>query len=228
MALSIQEMHEIPQEIQDIVFGWIKQTKQEIFPSAYQYEIPPLINYVILLYYYHGEYFSKHGSNLLCNDTKDVIKLIRMDDCSAYGNIMINNKYHKIYQWKFKIIEGSRGICIGIDSSNKLHINERFQNGDDMAPQFYGYGSNGRRYEPDDCNVLTVWTKEAYYKTGDTVKMICNTMHQTLEFWVNSKLCVTWNNIDFDQTKFYHMAISLYSTQDSLKLIDFHQSLIDE
>eukprot|EP01084_Bolivina_argentea_P165237 287087_1 len=109
-----------------------KRTKYVVFGYCRSYKtnnIPLLVQYLCIAYYWIQEKFTVHGDQI----NVDVSNKIKgCNDCetakynTTYGNkiIDINDKSINTYQWTFKLLNMTRRehnidlpICIGIDAS---------------------------------------------------------------------------------------------------------------
>lgn len=227
----------IPQIIKDTVNGYIKlceySFKSQINPSSKQtlrkLQVPEIITYWILLYYYVNEFFSDFDPVIIKTKDNDIQKVIeKIGDTgvgnTVYGKIEITNKY-KWNKWTFKVIDFKRGgICIGIDGSNKLYLNESWYDDDINTNKYYAieFGLNmHEKFSIDqycgDYAMLTI-------KSNDIIKMELNTFQNTLRYYVNDyDLGIAFDNIDFYFNRKYFMAVSMRDYGQILKLLSFEQ-----
>ena len=113
----------------NIVFGFIRNQQTALSNSSNKnnayYTIPKLVKYLILIYYYMNERISVYGKSLKYDEIKNIItkrhdkSYLDVKPCTAYGTIDINGnyEYYMIYECN---------MYIGIDSSNKKHVNNDF------------------------------------------------------------------------------------------------------
>ena len=97
----------------DCVFGYIRQSCDKSKAT----QIPMMIQYCCLKYYFVYEYFTKGGVNLKFSDDKQSVTSIAENrwtfKChAAFGNIIIDtsNKCIIKYKWTIKILEMFGGI----------------------------------------------------------------------------------------------------------------------
>ena len=89
------------------MFGYIREKENELI----LHNIPSIISYISLMYYFHGEHFDKHGQYLKSSPDKMTITNIqktRMDlSCNwknvAIGRTSINSMSKCMIKWTFKI-----------------------------------------------------------------------------------------------------------------------------
>ena len=122
MALSC--LKNADEKTKNIIFGYSRQQQSEL-----KLNIPMMIQYLFLMYYWIQEKFTKHGKliemDASCKRISSYIASSKRMDFdlynTAYGNnvININDVSISMYKWRFKVI--SRPVCepirIGIDSS---------------------------------------------------------------------------------------------------------------
>ena len=210
----------IDQRTKDIVIGYIKQCQLLLPQNNTYYNIPSLVRHLCMAYYLIKEYFTKHSKDIELNENGSIATNTASDFRSAYGNIVIDGELLMIYKWWFKILRASV-ICIGIDSSNKKHIDVDYSNPEINYCNFGAYYCGGKKYGHDlaynGVDYGDAWGED------EVIKMELNTKKRTLQFHVNDKnQGIAFKDIDF-KNKTYHMAIAMYGEQDSLELIDFQQ-----
>ena len=123
----------IPDKFKHIAFGYTRQSEKE-------YDIPNLpkvVIYLVLGYFFHGEYFEKCGDDLQISDDKMTVKRttlprrLRRFWNTAYGKLWIPLDSNKVTKWTFKIesygneIEGDGAIRVGIVSKDNS-LNQNF------------------------------------------------------------------------------------------------------
>ena len=221
-TLNFDKLKHIEQSQKDIVYGYIHEVQLLLPNDDSFYNIPSLVIFTCLAYYYPDEYFTKYNENIEINDKKDTI--CSSDDdvtgTTAYGNIdIIGTKYFQ-YEWEFEIIKMNDYVAIGIDSSGKSYTEDQFHDGENTN-LFYAYESDspfGLKYTIDGSytygNVALV--------VGDKIKMILNIKDKTLQYHINDKnQGIAFDDIDFSGNKIYNMAVMVYTS--SVKLLNFQQ-----
>ena len=231
------KLNEIDQRSKLIVYGFLRNMYQKTSPTKHKLHnnVPELVYYICICYYYIPEYFTKHGSNLHLNTEQNLVVYsstihddnnYKNDMNTVYGNIEISydsNSDINEYIWIFEIISCSETISIGIDSSNKEFIDDAFYDcgyGPCYAHEFF------YRY----MNIIDDHTSDGSHghkilEVGDKIKMILNVENKTLKYYTNNVDQKYPFNIDFgdDQNKIsYFMAVSLYD--GSVKLADFYKN----
>eukprot|EP01084_Bolivina_argentea_P212656 361435_1 len=175
---SFEVVKRMEQEVKDTVSGFIRRN-QQLFPSDNSYyNIPSLVHFICILYYHKHEYFTCHGNSISMNDNCISIWNPGCWPNSAYGKYVIDAKSNKIYKWRFKSQCDGTAI-IGIDSSNKKHIDTNFTNqiftlSADSAIYEWKYGGKKRRKssgatskKQDPCQKLSKNEMEFRYMVVD-------------------------------------------------------------
>ena len=144
MSTIFQKLNSIDNKIKYSVFGYIRwwQTQKSLD------NIPALISYLVLNYYYHNEYFAKCGTRVkLSNNNMTVAKYETVGDGynTTYGNTWIDSNIPQIAKWRLKL-KWTGLIFISIVSKDDK-VDDGFMY-DDCIP-FYSFGIDGSR-----------WTKE--------------------------------------------------------------------
>ena len=103
MTTSLKKIKSIKKEIQFTVFGYMRQSENELSLFC---NITEGIYYICLAYYYLGEYFEKAGDDIRISDDQMTITKMKSNACwknTSYGNIWIDSWIHQIVEWRFKI-----------------------------------------------------------------------------------------------------------------------------
>ena len=88
----------LPNNTKYTIFGYVRRMEKESFPL----NIPAMITYLILKYYFHGEYFEKAGDDLEISDDKMSVTRItspgRLNRFmnTAYGKTWIDGNLNQI------------------------------------------------------------------------------------------------------------------------------------
>ena len=230
-ALTFEEMKNVDQRSKDTVFGFIRQQNQ-----LFDLQIPSIILFICLQFYYLKEYFIKIGDGMILNENKNIIILTEDNKKNkysyykrtVYGNISTSNSNsnHKIYKWHIKILQCKLNIYIGLDSSPQEHINTDFSNDSKNKYKFYALTTHGDLYwrrSSDNSGTNVYYKYENRIKTGDNVIIEYNTKTQSMIYYKNGQnLGVAYNDIDTDLQ--YYFAICLGSDGESVSLEHFEES----
>ena len=213
MSFNFEHIKTMNQTSKCIVFGYIHES-QAISPSNNPYfNIPPLVSYWCLLYYYQREYFQTHSKEITLNESKDIATVI---ENPLFGNKMIFgittlDMYSKyMYIWQFKIIHVAthwgRTIQIGICKNDDDHLYCAYESdGLKKCDAMLFSQSYGRRFEPND-----------------TIRMEVNTKHYTIEFYKNDvSQGIAQKDIKFTAKTKYRMAILMPELGNSVQIMDY-------
>ena len=144
---------------------------------------------------------------------------------TAYGNIAINKKDFLngfIFEWKLQT-NGYGVYCIGIDSSNREHINTYFHDGVEEHTYYAWHGDGGlvSTKAEGGKNYAEVEYHNKSELQQNQVTMILNTKNQTLEYELNDKpIGIAFT--DIDPTKEYYLAVCISGSTDVyIKLVHF-------
>eukprot|EP01084_Bolivina_argentea_P088147 159148_1 len=210
MQINYDKLKNIDNETKYLVFGFLR-----ISSDLLELNMPDLITFTCLSFYYISEYFAKAGTNveISCNETK--IEKI----CSghwgniSYGNIKITSHSKGIYKWYLKIIKCRWHIIVGIASSITPYSS--FWKGHQ-----YGYWTTGKKVS-DHGNI----EYGMHFHDNDIVCMELDiqSQHQNkLTFYVNDKSQgVAFDGINFDSDQTYRLAVSIYHPTACIELIKF-------
>ena len=229
MATNFEKIKRCDQRTRDLVNHFIRtaQTLLQSNDNPY-YNIPPLVFALTLLYFWNPEYFTVHGNYIKLNETKDIMEFTEDYDNSnsntAYGNIVITKNDTGKFIWTFKIVKPHQEaiIAIGIDSSNKKFVNNRFYHTDNKN-MFYGYQSYGDEIFCDNgkgARIANVIVKKRmdyiedygciYSDQCNEIKMKLDMDQKILRYYVNGKdQGIAFENICFDNDEEYSLCICI-------------------
>ena len=218
-------------DIKDIVFRYARR-----YGKRWRYNVPVMIQYIRLDFYFMHEYFKCHGAHLFIDQIKRrkvecnrFIGTSGLGSNTVYGNVNIdlNDTTIEEYNWYFKIrnMMNHNTFIIGIDSyKNKLNrkfINSYFSAVGSNPSHLYAFGSNGRLY----CHNKTNGNNRSNYIDGkkwkkrdliqikssmanDTLELILNNMCEEIIYDLDVKASST-NKNDKNGSKRYCLAIEL-------------------
>eukprot|EP01084_Bolivina_argentea_P231709 390670_1 len=205
----------------NLVFGYIRTQFNKLF--AKRENIPPIINWICLQYFWEREYFTSHHPGLKLNETNDIVTcnfpLSTSRVFTIFGNILIGFDNNTLYEWKIKILyldtskyKNDNDIGIGI-ASHKAAVRGHFL---DQCKPSYCYLSNGF-IESSDGSTYLYGEK---YKTNDTITMQLNLKRKMLKFYVNNK-DQGIVKLKIDYKKLYYLAIALEHQNTSMQIFAF-------
>ena len=200
---------------------------------------------IIILYTFNFEYFTKYGYFIIVESVNypfDCIKMESRDErlkrknCndpnyswwlsqSVHGNIDIKANKPCIYSWTFKIGTINNTFGIGIDGSNKKHINEGFMDHDETP--HYGIYNTISDYVAKLRNGK--WNEkyiDSLLEEQDLVKMevkILSKQNSIMRFYVNGEdKGVAFENIDFENNIKYNLSVVL-AMDTEIELVQFYR-----
>ena len=222
----------------DCVIGYVKNM-QKLMPmtSAY-YNIPALVTFMILDYYYLREIFSDHGHKTKIDRTGLIASINDQDeDNTVYGTVIIDFNESYIYKWSIKVIEltytGDRSdMAIGIVAIDKINGGNgdfTYQSDDDfVAYHSMSIYSGSKKYFEIGYNEFADNDAEQYDK-GDVITMEINTKDVTIEFWKNKisfgQLLESGYKL-VDRKKKYKLAV-LINNKSAVEIVDFDQRVAE-
>ena len=222
-----QKLNSIDTKIKDSVFGYIRcQGKQLSLRN-----VPALISYIALNYYYHNEYFAKYGQQVqLSNNNMTITKQEILEDKedidnTTYGNTWIDSVIPQIVSWRLQMSVDNH-ILFGLFSKD-IRIDEDCVFDDDDKP-FYAFENdgtlsyedgNGTECETDNYN----WSE----LLEDQWSLILNTEDKTISLQKDksSEIIAIYENIQTGNSIKYKLGINLYEKDDNVSLIDFDLSV---
>ena len=231
MALQLEAFKFVDQKTKDLVSGYIKQFENE-YKNQTDKEllVPSLVVTTCILFYYLGEFFKHCGQAMSIDDTLTVltIEYKGTDDIydlqrnSAFGNVIIDDKYPCLYSWKIQILKCDFfDIFIGICDFNENYLKVGYIYESDTC---HALSSDGEKFSGVSHEIVR--TQESW-SINQIITMNVNTVNKTIEFYIDTapKPNVTFENINFKETE-YQLAVSMCSNggKNSVKLLQFQQT----
>ena len=181
-----------------------------------------MVKYWVLSYYNPTEAISTYGKHLKYDDINNIIKNIGYSVGTAYGsvNIDFDRDDYMLYIWTLKIKFEIGRIYIGIDSSNKLYINDDFSSPNNDKYDYYSIASQYIFAQNVHCE--QEYLDRFKWINGDIIKIAVNTKTKTIRLKQNLFPYINvFKNIEF-KNKIFNLAITL-SIHESVQIIDFMQ-----
>ena len=208
----------IDQKVKDCVNGYIRQCQTLLPKENPYYNIPELVVYSIILFYYIGDAFDPNycsASYRLSNDNSTVLKT-KGDYTNAFLTKIVSKGIHK---WRFKINKMTTGMIIGVW---KAHI-------DKDVNLYLLYEKSGKYYGWDMFNISRNRTPEegaggsinwgVRCFTGDIVEMKLDLNKLQLSYFTNGKpQGIAFENMEQCS---YTVAMYMYYDQDSIELLSY-------
>ena len=194
------------------------------------YNIPSLVTYIILRYYFHGEKFTLHDDHIELNEKGTIATHTGgLTYDIVYGERLVQFNSGLVYEWRIKILDqgdGRENIGIGIlaeESCKKKEQDSSFTyfNRFDIKDENLAvvYWCCGDLDCSTDCDQDRYGKRE--FNMGDIVKLIVDTKLKTVAFYVNDEqeiMIKIENDKQLDCTKIFRLAIDLWN-QASIELV---------
>ena len=236
--MSLAKVKAVDDRTKSITFGYCRKRMKEL-----SIDIPVMIQYVILLYYWIEEKFKFHGDcikiahpNRLSTDISKINNENNESYNAIYGNnvIDINDTSIVKYIWSIKYEKQSAwAIRFGIDSEKdyKQYLHRSFT--DDYFPSrstsdklVYAFSTAGYTF-----TTKNRWQESnAYGELGDankgdihTIELILNVQDRKLSVNCMGRLETVGENIDLENNRF-NFAVSMSLSKehsDIVELVDF-------
>eukprot|EP01084_Bolivina_argentea_P037159 68702_1 len=219
MATTLKQLKQINDHTKRSVFGYVREIQEKLsLPN-----IPILISYLCLSYYYHNEYFSKSGHQIEISNDKMSIKKIT-GDCNykntTYCNTWIQSTSNKIAKWTFKTnkycedINGGFYICFVSNYDDKIN--------EDCSVYELKYMPNYAFYPT--CDEVIVFDNDQgedvmdeYIDLSKQFTIVLNLKQKTIGYESSNII----KNIEIGNDIKYKLAINIYETGCGISLIDF-------
>ena len=205
------------------VFGYIRLKEKELSLC----NIPQMIHYLCLQYYFHGEYFDKCiGDDAEISSDKMITKAMSTVHYfydAVYGKLSIDSLSNCIATWTFKLVQldtDTDGYGIRI-----FLLSDELKKNNCSMSHYYFY-NNGNSYARPKWPIISeesMSEKPPKFATGDIIKLILDTK--------NAMIALRKNEDDFEYVIFqnihkganikYKVAICLLEKNNAIEIIDF-------
>ena len=127
----LKELKAIPNKSKCVGFGYIHEMVKQLSIS----NVPEMINYLCLMYYFHGEFFEKAGNDLkICDEGMSIERVTRRGIVSGlwrntgYGTTWISkDSGRKVWEFVIRSFgDGDNGTCLIGIASHAIRSNEEF------------------------------------------------------------------------------------------------------
>ena len=231
----------IDQVYQDFVFGYVRLMMEKQLHSN---NIPQLIPYLILNYFFHGEYFAKYGEQVNVSDNKlcvtkeesitDDIYDTEFRDLhnTTYGNTWIDSSIPQIAKWT---------LSASVDYTEHSGVTLYFLSKDDKTDDFCGrkadepfYGVNHDARRSATCSPYNeTYLPEFYYEPWEDnfgkrlfdnqpFCIILNTKDKTICVEKsNDQKFTIYDDIQTGKNIRYKLGVRLFKKGDGVLLLDF-------
>ena len=210
------------------VFGYVRHVEKDISSG----NIPNAISCLCLLFYAFAEYFDKIPNSINLSQDGSTISKERYStwNNTTYCKNWISSSINQIATWIFEInsFGESRGNYNDPDPYNYIYfalvskdnrVNKNLYSVDDRP--LYAFSNNLELKYRDQCCQKGV---KQQFKPGDKVTIIYNTKDRILNVSVNgNKSTCCYSKIWKRPSIKYKLAITLFSPQASVSLIDFER-----
>ena len=220
-AEQMKYLKSIHNKTQFTVAGYIRQIQTALSLD----NLPPLIMYLCLSYFYLGEYLEKAGDDLTISEDQMTVtkcKNSKSWENNAYGKLWIDSDVDQIAKWKLRIDEINKmaGACIFLaivsrDDQPNMNCSDYLRIQD--KPNF-GIGNDAEICINDDNTKES--GEEILFGKGDIITITINTVERNIcyemgdvRFWMKG--------IPRSENIKYKLAISLYTDLDSVSLLEF-------
>lgn len=237
MSLNFKQLKSADKEFRYAVFGFLR-----LYETTKSINIPTMVKYVCLNYYLLCEKFTKYGSNIKLNKSKDTIQPIEPGHINTvYGDNMINSLDESIieYKWQFQIRGTMDLFGIGIDSSKKRWLNGDFTDNAFNTSKYYSWifdieggeillhDSEYKRPKGlaafDEVRDVAIFnpSNTDYCKCDHNMILIMDMKDRTLRFQFDDREIEPHKDINFDTIHPYNLAIYMFGYKHKITLTKF-------
>eukprot|EP01084_Bolivina_argentea_P014195 26537_1 len=221
MSTNFKWVNAVPKHTNYCVNGYIRNQQNRLPNSNTFYNIPLLITYLILDYYYERESIRKifKKSSVKLNQKRQIATIRHISDTNVhhtvYGSLLIDFSKSFIYEWDIRVLSLPQNvygsvITIGIVNSHSLNK---------ICYEYSNYGTI--KDESENCLIYA----ESFH-TSDIVSLQINTKMKTLRYFVNDCEYTDCICMKSDKTTYY-FAVTM-KNNCSIQLLQFNQTYIEK
>eukprot|EP01084_Bolivina_argentea_P173912 301254_1 len=222
--MSVKSSKQASNRVKSLVFGYIREHE-----SLESINIPSLISYTCLTYYFVHEFFSKaREDHFKISDDKMMVTKIEGNghlDHTIYCNQWINTSSNIIAKWTFSVQNDSnvKSMYFGLASNDKI-IDEDFCS-QDNGP-CYEISSAGDKFSHTFPGGYPLGSEFGWHSNG-TITFILDLTNLTFAIQINDeKPKAIFNDIEKGNDIKYKMAVQLCDKNDCVILKEYEESYV--
>ena len=227
MAAQMNQLKHINDAIKYCVFGYVRSFESLLTLIDGNKQIPVLISYLCLIYYYHGEFFLKCGDDIKISENKQMI-IKESSICgynnTSYGSTWIKSNDNLICKWSLFIndINDKKTTSVGNIWIAIVSKDDKINNDcstDNDRPN-YSFSNNIHVFLCGKGSTVNM----VKFNKNDHIEIILNTKLKTISFKrinFDNDYVVIFKDIEKHEKIKYKLAIQLYSKNDSVTINDF-------
>ena len=218
MALNLERLKQIDDDNNYTVSGYIRKIQNELSLL----NVPTIIYYLCLSYYYFEEYFEKVTNGMDISSDK----LTVTHNTEKYGvswcKQWIDFHIEQIVKWEIKmefIVQCFTSLQIQFTSDDTI-VSYGFY------PPSYGFYCDGNTITQDESCIRNL-SGRVKFKTGDILTITLNTKEKTIGVIKNDeKIYIIWTKIRSDKSVRYKLRIKSSCTTNSVSIINYSSVLL--
>lgn len=226
LTTNLSQLKKIEESHTNLVFGYYRQSHQKIFFDQSQdepyYQIPSLIMYISLAYYYIKHEWDTENMNESCKIGDEAAADFVEQTISRFGTCLLKKQISNgIHEYKFKIIRFGKGlpfdIAIGIITTERFKLfTKGGEGGFNYSLDYVYVTSNGEKEGPDEFPHDYAWR----CNVNDIITMTVDLDNHRLSFKVNDKdLGVAFNEID--KGKIWRVGVVFQNQGSKLQILQY-------
>ena len=209
--MSTKDLDKIDSKTKHLVHGFVREMN-----SILTQIIPEPIIYVILSFYFLGEYFEIFDPKYykVTEENKTVTKTSNTGWSvpSCYGKMLIDSDSGGVYEWVFRIL--TQNTCMDYGISSSYNLDKAFTRSSESSNYCARYAAH-----KVSKNKQEYWSG-FHMSPGNCLKMKLDLNKRTLSYDVDADpIGVAWENIDVGPDIKYRMAIFFLHSRCSIKLL---------
>ena len=218
---AFEDVKHVDVSIKDTVNGYLRRLQQLLASDTIYYSnIPCLVSYWCLLFYYIKECFDVAKSDPHSSYSKDATLAIKNSGGSP-GCIFLTQVVNQgVHKWKFKLIAiQNYAVTIGVWKGDKTDNTHRISADAFSQSRCYAYIVNHCICTPGDSSGRRYGYGTKNCQSGDQIEMILDLNKHQLSYSVNdTALGIAFKDI---QQTCYRAVLSIWKTGDAVELMSY-------
>ena len=222
-ALTVDQVYKIRDE--KIVDGYIRTN----FTNSNTHFPKEIIN--LCFKFYHiviRETFKHYNPNdyQLSNNDMTVSFVDKGGNASiCYGSLCIPSLDSFIYSWKFKILQRTSHICIGIGETKYVRKYDGHFNDGNYETKYYALWHDGDKNRWDHAGIITKEDSTPTFTQNDSCCMTLDLSNRTLSYQINDgEKYVAFKNVTTGHDIEYCMGVYIWANKDCIELLSCKKS----
>lgn len=224
VEINLEALKKINNKDKYLMFGYFRTVSKEMIKSYYD-NIPDLIVYICLSYFYHTHFGYLGLLTVLSKDKRTITKTSSSWVGINYGSETIHSLDKCVCRWRLKINKrNTEHIYIGIGTAGYENLQNIWRNyGRHPNTEYYLYSGNGDKINHEINTILSRKYGEEY-KKGDIIEVELNLSDRRVTFYKNDESQgIAFRYIKTAKDLYYKLMVTMYGKNTKVTLENFER-----